>query len=306
MPLVKSAIGAIFGALTFPLLAFAQQTSPTPPLGPDFSKIQVTATDLGHHTWMLEGAGGNVTVAAGEDGIIMVDGQFAPMHDKLKAAIAERIPQPIKLSHQHASSRRPHRRQRSFCRRRRDRDRPCQRAAHARRGHHQQRHLREIPPVPPKVCRRNLSDALTVEVKGRSAQLKHPANAHTGGDTYVYFADANVLSTGDIFVNTGRYPNIDYLNGGNIDGMISANDAYLALANDQTKIVPGHGALASKAQLVDFRAMLASARERMQKLVAAARAWTTSKRPSPSPISTRNGRRTSRPRRTSCASCITA
>jgi cyclase len=106
-------------------------------------------------------------------------------------------------------------------------------------------------------------------VKGRSAQLKHPANAHTGGDTYVYFADANVLSTGDIFVNTGRYPNIDYLNGGNIDGMIAANDAYLALANEQTKIVPGHGALASKAQLAEFRAMLASARERMQKLVAA-------------------------------------
>ena len=111
MPLVKSAIGAIFGALTFPLLAFAQQTSPTPPLGPDFSKIQVTATDLGHHTCMLEGAGGNVTVAAGEDGIIMVDGQFAPMHDKLKAAIAERTRRSrSRYLDQHASSRRPHRR----------------------------------------------------------------------------------------------------------------------------------------------------------------------------------------------------
>ena len=80
--------------------------------------------------------------------------------------------------------------------------------------------------------------------------LKHPANAHTGGDTYVYFADANVLSTGDTFVN-GRYPNIDWLNGGSIKGMIAASDAYLALVNDDTEIVPGHGPLGSKAALTD-------------------------------------------------------
>jgi cyclase len=271
MPLVKSAIGAIIGALTFPLLAFAQQTSPTPPLGPDFFKIQVTATDLGHRTWMLEGAGGNVTVAAGEDGIIMVDGQFAPMHDKLKAAIAERTAQPMRYlinTHHHGDHTGGNA---AFAG-----DGDATVIAHAnvrtmlRTGTTSNITFAKIPPVPEAgLPSKTYTDALTVEVKGRSAQLKHPANAHTGGDTYVYFADANVLSTGDIFVNTGRYPNIDYLNGGNIDGMIAANDAYLALANEQTKIVPGHGALASKAQLAEFRAMLASARERMQKLVAA-------------------------------------
>src|SRR4029077_12171401 len=75
--------------------AIAQQQA-TPPVGPDFSKIEVKTTDLGNRTWMLEGAGGNVTVAAGDDGVIMVDGQFAPMHDKLKAAIAAVSPQPIR------------------------------------------------------------------------------------------------------------------------------------------------------------------------------------------------------------------
>jgi glyoxylase-like metal-dependent hydrolase (beta-lactamase superfamily II) len=105
-----------------------------------------------------------------------------------------------------------------------------------------------------------------LEVKGRAAQLKHPANAHTGGDTFVYFADANVLSTGDT-VTIGRYPNIDTLNGGNIKGMIAAADIYLALANDGTKIVPGHGPLASKAQLAEYRAMLTTARDRMAALI---------------------------------------
>src|SRR4051812_30465871 len=79
--------------LTAPALAQAQSA---PPVGPDFSKVEVKTFDLGNRTWMLEGVGGNVTVAAGDDGIIMVDGQFAPMHDKLKLAIASLSPQPIK------------------------------------------------------------------------------------------------------------------------------------------------------------------------------------------------------------------
>jgi cyclase len=268
MPIVKTAMLGLAAAVAAPLLAFAQQTSPTPPLGPDFSKIQVTATDLGHRTWMLEGAGGNVTFAAGEDGVIMVDGQFAPMHDKLKAAIAERTPQPVRFlinTHHHG-------------------DHTGGNAAFAVDGatvigHVNQRAMlaagtmsnmtmAKVPPVPEAgLPSKTYTDALAVEVKGRTAQLKHPVNAHTGGDTYVYFADANVLSTGDTFTN-GRYPNIDYLNGGNIKGMIAASDAYLALANDQTKIVPGHGPLATKAQLAEFRAMLVTARERMQKLIA--------------------------------------
>ena len=75
-----------------------------------------------------------------------------------------------------------------------------------------------------------------------------------------------MISTGDTFI-TGRYPNIDFASGGNIKGMIEASDRYLAAANDQTKIVPGHGALGTKADLVAYRAMLVEARDRMQKLI---------------------------------------
>jgi glyoxylase-like metal-dependent hydrolase (beta-lactamase superfamily II) len=245
----------------------AQQQA-TPPVGPDFSKIEVKTTDLGNRTYMLEGFGGNVTVAVGDDGVIMVDGQFAPMHDKLKAAIAAITPQPIKYlinTHHHG-------------------DHTGGNLAFAKDGvtivaHENVRkrlaagtthNLSGIttPPAPAEALpAKTYTDAMTLEVKGRSAQLKHPLNAHTDGDTYVYFADANVLATGDSFAN-GRYPNSDFLNGGNLKGMIAADDAYLALVNDTTKIVPGHGPLATKAQLAEFRAMLETSRERMAKLIA--------------------------------------
>ena len=263
MPRLALALAAC-AALSAPALA---QTAPTPPVGPDFSRISVVTTDLGHRTYMLEGAGGNVTVAVGDDAVIMVDGQFAPMHDKLKAAIAAVTPNKVAYlvnTHHHG-------------------DHTGGNAGFAAEGAVVVGHVNEramlaagttsnttgvkFPPVEGGgLPAKTYTDALTLEVKGRSAALKHPANAHTGGDTYVFFADANVLSTGDTFTN-GRYPNIDFLNGGSIKGVIAAADAYLALSNDGTKIVPGHGPLATKAQLTEYRAMMVTARDRMAALV---------------------------------------
>jgi cyclase len=251
--------------------AVAQQ-QPTPPVGPDFSKIVVKTTDLGHRTYMLEGFGGNVTVAVGDDGVIMVDDQFAPMHDKLKAAIAAVTPQPIRYlvnTHLHG-------------------DHTGGNALFAADGATIVAHenLRKrlatawthnlsgitTPPAPAGALpTKTYSDAMTLEVKGRTAQLAHPLNAHTDGDTYVYFADANVLSTGDAFGNRG-YPNSDFLNGGSIKGMIAACDKFLTFINDDTKIVPGHGPVSTKANVVEFREMLITSRDRMAKLIAEGKA----------------------------------
>ena len=92
----------------------AQQAPPAPPAAPppvDFSKVEIKTTDLGDNVYMLEGQGGNITVAVAKDGIIMVDGQFAPLHDKIKAAIADHLQSADQISDQHALSRRPHRRE---------------------------------------------------------------------------------------------------------------------------------------------------------------------------------------------------
>ena len=251
-------------ALSFP--AFAQ-SQPVPPVRPDFSRIEVKTTDLGKDTFMLEGAGGNVTVAVGKDAIIMVDGQFAPMHDKLKAAIAAKSSLPVKYlvnTHYHG-------------------DHTGGNEGFAKDGVTVVAHpfVKKIlgegftngltgakaPPRPAEALpKRTYSDYMMISVGGRAAQLHHPAKAHTGGDTYVQFIDANVIATGDT-MTIGRYPNIDFANGGNIRGMIRAADTYLRLSNKNTRIVPGHGPLATREQLKDYRTMLVTARDRMAKLI---------------------------------------
>ena len=111
-----------------------------------------------------------------------------------------------------------------------------------------------------------IGGSMTLEVGGRRAELTHVTNAHTDGDTWIYFADANVLCTGDTMNNTKRYQTIDFANGGDIRGMIRATDTYLKVANDDTKVMTGHGALAKKADIAEFNAMLKTARERVEKL----------------------------------------
>ena len=269
---VRNPLGAVrhlalaaFAATALTVPAFAQ-TQPTPPVGPDFSKIEVKTTDLGKNTYMLEGAGGNVTVAIGKDAVMMVDGSFAPMHDKLKAAIEAKSKLPIKYlvnTHYHG-------------------DHTGGNEAFAKDGvtlvAHPNVGMRlasgtthnitgaKTPPRPDAVPKLTYEDTLTLDLKGRVVQLRHPQLAHTDGDTYVWFADANVLSTGDT-VTIGRYPNIDFANGGNIRGMITASGKYLRLVNKNTKIVPGHGPLATKEQLAEYRAMLVTSRDRMRKLI---------------------------------------
>jgi glyoxylase-like metal-dependent hydrolase (beta-lactamase superfamily II) len=216
---------------------------------------------------MLEGEGGNITVAVANDGIIVVDGQYAPLHDKIKAAIAAISKQPIKylintdFHGDHTGGNELFARDGVIVVSQINvRNRLAAGTTNGLTG-------AKTPPAPQAALP---SDTYTnfskIKLKGRIADLKHIENAHTDGDTYVWFKTANVLSTGDTFTN-GRYPDIDYANGGNIKGMIAATDAYLKLANARTKIVPGHGPLADRAALTEYRTMLVSARDRMAKLV---------------------------------------
>jgi cyclase len=252
-------------ALGVSMIAFGGAASAQ---GIDFSKVEIKTIDLGHNTYRLEGQGGNITIAVGTDGIIMVDGQFAPLHDKIKAAIAAISPLPIKYlvnTHFHG-------------------DHTGGNAGFQNEGATvvAQDNVRvrlaagtvngltgiKTPPVALEALPKQtyIGGSITLEVGGRKAVLTHVNNAHTDGDTWVYFPDANVLCTGDTMNNTKRYQTIDFANGGDIRGAIRATEAFLALANEDTRVMTGHGPLAKKSDIAEYNAMLKIARERVEKL----------------------------------------
>jgi cyclase len=234
--------------------------------GVDFSKVEINTIDLGNKTYMLTGQGGNITVAVGTDGIIMVDTQFAPLHDKIKAAIAAISPLPIKYvinTHYHGDhvggNAAFHKDGATIVAHDNIRIRMAAGTTNALNGN-------KTPPAEADALPTEtfMVGGTKVQVGGRVAEVNHVYTAHTDGDTWVYFPDANVLALGDVF--TRNYPNLDWGSGGTIDGMVLANERYLKAANDQTKVVPGHGPLATKANIQEFRDMLATARDRVKKL----------------------------------------
>jgi len=235
---------------------------------PDWDKIEIKTTDLGNKTYRLEGQGGNITIAVGSDGIIMVDTQFAPLSEKIMAAVKAISPLPIKytiLTHFHG-------------------DHTGGVANFQKAGviglAQDNIRIRLIAGTTNGTTGNKMAplsgDAIPKEtyiggtkeivVGGRKAILTHYYNAHTDGDTGVFFPDANVICTGDIMNSNHTFQQVDFANGGDIRGMIRATDDWLKMANDQTKVQTGHGPLANKKTVADFNAMVKEAREKVEKL----------------------------------------
>jgi len=229
----------------------------------DFSTIEMTTTEIKPHIYMLEGSGGNIGVLTGEDGVIMIDDQFAPLSEKIKTAIGELSDQPIKYllnTHwhgDHTGGNENFGKEGAII--------VAQKNVRERLSTEQTNKAfnRTTPPSPeaawPQIT---FEEDMMIHLNGESVMLVHVHHAHTDGDAFVYFMDSNVLHMGDCFFNE-RFPYIDLGSGGSIEGAIAAVQTALMLSNHATVIIPGHGKLAHKADLLKYYTMLETMKDRV-------------------------------------------
>jgi cyclase len=251
-PLLVLCLAVVFAAVTY-----AQQ---------DFSKVEIKTTKLGGNVYQLEGQGGHIGVLAGPDGVLMVDSQFAPLTDKIVAAIKAIGPSPIRFlinTHMHGDHTggnanlgalgvtivaRPQLRARL--------EKPSPGAGGA-----------PGTPAPAAALPRLTYDApMTFHMNGEQVQLVPIPGAHTDGDTLVKFVNADVIFTGDFYRSMG-YPNIDRANGGTLSGMVAGLTRIVELAGPSTKIVPGHGLVVDRTAVAAHRDMILALRDKIAPMV---------------------------------------
>ena len=232
----------------------------------DFSKVEIKTTKIAGNFYTLDGQGGTIGVLAGPDGVLMVDAQFAPLSEKIIAAIKQISDGRIRFlinTHVHGDHTGGNENIGKTGATIYARSQLRERLAHPSPGANGQ------PGVPmpaiglPAVT---YDTAIVIHANGEGVLLVPVPVAHTDGDTMVYFPNANVIMTGDFYRSTG-YPNIDRANGGTMNGMLAGFDAIQKLGKPDTRIVPGHGAIVDKATVAAHREMMVAVRDKVAALV---------------------------------------
>lgn len=252
----KLLLGLMLGSTT---LALAQR---------DFSQVEITSEQVADNIHVLMGAGGNMGLAVGDQFAYLIDDQFAPLSDKILAAIRKITDKPLRYvvnTHWHG-------------------DHAGGNANLAGQGailiaHENVRKRmssvqwagtdRESPPSPFEALSRiTFNDEMTVHLDAEnSMHIMHVNPSHTDGDSYIYFPEANVIHMGDNFIS--GFPFIDLASGGDVDGFVQNLNMALFIVDDETRIIRGHGAVATRADLEAFRDMVQTIRMRVKKAKAA-------------------------------------
>lgn len=216
-------------------------------------EAEITPVKVTEDIYMLKGNGGNIGVFKGEDGTFLIDDQFAPLTGKIVAAVEAlggEHPKFLINTHYHGDHT--------------DGNENMGKGGTLVFSHHNVRermaagsfieafNLKRGPAAKEGLPVVTFSEDISFHINGETVRAVHLPHAHTDGDSIIIFENANVIHAGDILFN-GFYPFIDVPHGGSIKGMIKAADAILALADDETKIIPGHGQLADRKALADYR-----------------------------------------------------
>ena len=224
----------LFAIILVASLAFAQQQ--------DFSKVQIKATKVAGNVYMLEGSGGNIGVSAGEDGIVIVDNQFAPLAEKIREALKGIVDKPVRFvinTHFHG-------------------DHAGGNAKFAETSTiiaHDNVRKRLMTTSNAGLPVITFDHDVTVHVNGEDIRALHFPGGHTDGDAIVFFPKSNVVHMGDDFVRYG-FPYIDVKSGGSVQGMIAAMEKAIAQLPADVKVIPGHGAVSTLDDVREYVKML--------------------------------------------------
>lgn len=236
----------------------------------NFDEVQIRTEKVADQIYVLFGAGGNIGLAVGDDTAYLIDDQYAPLSEKITAAVREITDKPITFlvnTHWHGDHTGGNA---NFARS--GTILVAHEAVRRRLGTPSERNgqVREAAPeiALPQIT---FAEGLTLHLDSlRTMHVMHVEPSHTDGDSYIYFPEDNVIHLGDNFSN-GGYPFIDLNSGGDIDGFVKNLSMVLAMVDEQTRIIPGHGPVTGRETLQAYRDMVETLRDRVKTAVGSGR-----------------------------------
>lgn len=232
---------------------------------------KITPLSVTEQIHMIIGEGGNVGIFTGKDGTFLIDDNFAPLTEKIVEAIKTiggDYPKFLINTHYHGDHTGGNENLGRGGTLIFSHDNVRERLQNG--SYIQAFDMKAAAVAPEGLPVVTFAEGISFHLNGDTVRVIHVGYAHTDGDSFIYFEKANVIHTGDILFN-GFYPFIDVNHGGSLKGTIRGVDKILSMVDDDTKIIPGHGPLADKAQLESYRGMLSTAYDRLRKLKAEGR-----------------------------------